>query len=675
VQYTCAKGLDAVIPIWSKIVSSRVIPKYLLLLAIAWIGAPVTAHAQQLTAADRAEWSQKLVNLIPVTLEGSRTVQDLAQLKPDDIYRILADSWSSLANSDVKQYILSCIVQNDNDRILDILQLGVSDESLAVQNRALQYCESFGFDSFTEDFTAYQAWRQRTQGKPLKEVIAASMKTLVAALPAIDEAHRSAIFNILVRTNLSGTSHTSKIRREAALAAGLPDALAPWIRQQNNLMWTAYQLVRNLRPDEAFLRRVVLPLTDPKIESAVRYQALSALGSDQNLWASAPLMKMLIAEYPEAGTEIIGQAVSQIGDPHCIPALIAMMESDNTPEGNRVIGNILTPLTGVSNAYVRDAAWWRAWWNRNNARFAADVRTMPIPKLAVHARPMQAVGQNQEPARPVMRQIADDPKRAYWFIDPVGRTRRITNVTIRRFSGSILASAAARGIKSDDVEQPPTPPIGRPMPQSQPAGGVHLEAPGLIVVLTSDGDAASAAGFWQEAAYRGLDKQYCVAVVVAPKWSENQQLVWLTAQDLKGVKEAKFSIEKLAADVVKDVSSVRTIDASRIFIHGIGNGGSAAYAASLDEKSPFRGTYVLGGAFKSAGLPPLERAGGRRYLIQNSKDDHVHPYWTAEAAQKMLVQKGAVVKLEASTGYLGSQGADAVMAQLKSSFDWLAASK
>jgi predicted esterase len=647
------------------------------LIVCAYAGVAPPCNAQQLTAAERAVWTQKLTNLIPTSLEGSRTVSDLAVLRPDDMYLVISDNWPALSNSDVKQYILSCVAQNDNDRILDILQLGVNDDSLAVQNRSLQFCESFGFDSFTEDFTAYQAWRRRSEGKPLKQVINESMKAVVAMLPTVDDAHRSALLNILVRTNFTATSRTSRIRREAALTAGLPDALVSWMKQQNNFMWTAYQIIRNLRPDEQFVRREIMPLTDAKVDSAVRYQALSALGMEQNTWATGPLMKMMIAEYPDAATEIIGQTLSQIGDPHIIPTLIALMESDNTPEGNRVIGNILSPLTGVSNAYVRDSVWWRAWWNRNNARFPAELRATAIPKLVVRARPVIAPGQNivQEHTRPALRQIANDPKRAYWFIDPMPQGGRAAQANRRRFAGSVLVSATASGRK-DSGQQPPPPPAIKPTLHSPAVGGsANSDLPGLIVVLTSDGDAASAAGFWYDAAVRALDKQYYVAVVVAPKWTETQQTVWLTGQEIKSFKDAKFSTEGLVEDVVKDVASIKKIDVDRVFLHGIGSGGSAAYAASLDEKSPFHGYYILSASFKSTGLPPLDRASGKRYLIQNNKDDRVHPYWTAEAAQKLLVQKGAAVKLEASSGYLGSQTPDAVMAQIKTSFDWLAAGK
>lgn len=640
---------------------------------------PVPCAAQQLSAAERASWSQKLTNLIPNSVEGIRTVQDLAALPPDDVYAILAENWPALSNSDIKQYILSCVVQNDNARVLDILQLGVADSSLLVQNKALQFSESFGFDSFTEDFTAYQLWRQQNAGKPLKDVILSSMKYVVSILPKTDEPHRSALLNILVRTNFSATSVTSRLRRDAALDSGLADALVPWIRQQNNFMWTAYQIIRNMRPSEEFIRRVVLPLSDVKTEPAVRYQALSVLGSEQNTWATEPLMKMMLSEYPDPSAEIIGQTLGQIGDPHIIPTFIAMMDADNTPEGNRLLGNILSPITGVTNAYVRDAAWWKVWWTRNNARFPADVRAMALPKLAVRQRPVLQAAQNgfQEAARPSLRQIAGDPKRAYWFIDPRINGNRLTQMTGRRSINPLVISAALRPGKAELAGQPPPPPIGKSAPIADAAapGARANDAPGLIVVLTSDGDAASAAGFWYEAAAHALEKKYYIAVVAAPKWTPNQQSVWLTNPDMKGAKEAKFSTETLVADVVKDISATNTIDANRIFLHGIGAGGAAAYAIALDERSPFRGFYVLGATFKTSALPPLDRAAGKRFLIQNGKDDRVHPYWMAEAAQKLLTQKGATVKLDPTPGYLGSQSIDAVMGLIKASFDWMTASK
>jgi predicted esterase len=579
------------------------------------------------------EWADKLHNLIPNSVEGIRVIQDLGALAPDTILNILNANWASLTSPDVKQYILSCMVQNDNPRMLDILDLGVRDNSIAVQVRALQFCESFGFQPFTEDFDAYLKWRDENRGKPLKEVLASSLKAAVAAIPAADDAQRSVYFNILVRTNFSATSQTSRWRREAALSAHLAEALMPWLKEQNNMMWSCFQIVRNIRPGEEFMKTRILPLADPKVETSVRYQALNTLGSPENRWATAPLMKMMLAEYPDSPCEMIGQAISQLGDPGVIPTLISMMEMDNTPEGNRVIGNVLAPLTGVTNSVVRDAKWWRSWWNRNSKRFAADVRSLPFPKVAIRARPAPAdlVSPVIRAAQPMLKQVAGDVKKSYWFIDT--RPQFQPGGGIR--AHNVLRAPAAGGVA------PPASP-GANMPAN----------PGLIVVLTGDGDGATASAFWQEAARSALNSAYCVAVVNAPRWIDTQTVTWITAAEMKKVKEAKFSAESLLTEVVKDVESYRQIDTSRVLLHSIGAAGMAAYSASLDPQSPFTGYLIASATFRSADLPALDKASGRKYLILNDRDDKTHPFWMAEAAQKLLQQKGALVTLEPTLGYL-----------------------
>ena len=83
---------------------------------------------------------------------------------------------------------------------------------------------------------------------------------------------------------------------------------------------------------------------------------------------------------------------------------------------------------------------------------------------------------------------------------------------------------------------------------------------------------------------------------------------------------------------------------ARIFLHGTADSGPAVYAASLESSTPFKGFYLLATPFKSAGLS-LKQAKGRRYVLQNSKEDKANPYLMAAAAQKILSDNGASVKL------------------------------
>jgi predicted esterase len=602
---------------------------------------PITAFASSTQPPQQAaEWAERLHNLIPNSIEGIRTVQDLGTLPPDSIYTILNSNWPTLT-TEGKLYVLSCIVQNDNPRMLDILDLGVHDPAIMVQNRALQYCESFGFEAFTEDYDAYLKWRESSQNKPLKEVLAASLKSVVAAIPRADEAQRGVLFNILVRANFNATSQTSRWRRDAAISCRLADALLPWMKEQNNMMWTCFQIIRGLRPGEEFMRTKILPLADAKTETSVRYQALSTLGSPDNLLAIDPLLKMMRAEYPDAPCEMIGQAISQVGDPKVIPALIMMMETDNSPEGNRVIGNVLAPLTGVNNSVVRDSRWWRSWWTRNSKRFSPEVRSTPFNKVTVRPRPLPAdpLSPVLRAAQPMLKQVAGDVKRSYWFVDPRPQFRP--------------GSGAAR---------PPVN-VGASVAQQAP--------PGLIVVLPGDGDGATASAFWQEAARKALEGRYCIAIVNAPKWSDTQAITWVTTVEMKRVKEAKFAAEALIQDVVKDVQAYRTIDSSRVILHGIGAGGVPAYCASLDASSTFTATFIASAPFRTAELPSLDSAKGKRYLIQNAKDDRAHPFWMAEAAQKLLQQKGAIVQMDATAGYLGSLSDESYAPLLRASIESL----
>ena len=176
---------------------------------------------------------------------------------------------------------------------------------------------------------------------------------------------------------------------------------------------------------------------------------------------------------------------------------------------------------------------------------------------------------------------------------------------------------------------------------------------GLLVVLPPDGNGASASLFWQGVLEKSLKNHYFVAVATAPKWSDSQAQTWVTADEMKQVKEAKFSTEKFAAEIVQDVTSSHNIQPGRVFLHAAADSGMAGYACSLEETTPFRGFYLLASPFKSAGLPPMARAKGRRYVIQHAQDDKSAPYIMAAAAQKVLTEHGAVVKL---LSYKGSHG-------------------
>ena len=129
---------------------------------------------------------------------------------------------------------------------------------------------------------------------------------------------------------------------------------------------------------------------------------------------------------------------------------------------------------------------------------------------------------------------------------------------------------------------------------------------GLLVVLPSgDGDADKAIAFWTDAMRYVLKGRYYVALAVIPKWDSLKTVTWLTANNVKDIKDAKFSTETFAADIAGDVSKGFNIDPNRVYLHGAAESGLAVYACSLSDATPFKGFYIHDAPFRSAQLPPL----------------------------------------------------------------------
>jgi predicted esterase len=574
-------------------------------------------------------------------------MQAFSKLEPDTSLAIVKSVWRKIPSPETRLYLFNML--QDHPRVLEIIHLGTGDPSLHVQNRALQVLEMYSFESFAEDFSSYLAWRAKQSGRTLEDTIRESCRDYIQKVNKADEQQRPQLLAVLQRIayNLSSTANP-RVRRKAMLESGLPDALAAWINNPPTA-WTAFAVLRNLRMDEAYLRKVVLPLTERRQDVNYRRQAIGVLAVPDNRWAADILLKMLVQEYPDPESENIAYALTQTADAKALPTLIAMLEADKSPDGLRILGNILNLMTGNNSGQMHDGAWWRTWWARNASRFTAEVAAMPIPQIVVRSR---ATAQSQT-GGPEQHQIAGDFKRTYWLVRPPEFVRN------RQVGGGVVA--------------PPAPP--RPDGAVKAAGDVQGPArdqrPGLLVVLPPDGNGAEAALFWQEVLQKSLKNRYIIAVASAPKWSATQSKIWVTSEEIKEVKEAKFSTERFAAEIVQDVTANHAVDAGRIFLHGAAESGTAVYAASLEESTPFRGFYVLSAGFKSAGLPPMARAKNRRYLIEHSRDDKAAPYIMAAAAQKVLSEHGAAVKLLPYQGTHGYRFTDPAADPIAEAMAWL----
>jgi len=585
--------------------------------------------------ADRAGMTDQL---IARTRESYLANVELSKARPQETFEIVRDHWKDLTSDESKQKLLFALVHSDNPHLLEILDIGLNDSEASVQSLAYDLLQGFTYSDFSKNPAAYRTWHKEILGKTVAEVVATGCKKLVTHYLQADAVERSSLFNMLMSQDFDPTTELAKVRRRAALDAGLMDAIEKALKPPffaNDSVSLAREnltLLRKLQPDEAIVRRVIVPLTSPNIFRSIRREAVSFLFGIKNIWASDILFDMLQEDYRDPSTErwSLIAGLSNSTDPHLIPKIIAVLEVDDSPQTAQLMGFALPRLTGRKQDGPHDGAWWHLWWDRNKMNFPADVRAVPYPKIPIH-KTLEARGFLQR--RTERHLLGDDPQRTYWLLSP-----------------AYISPTTAQ--------------------ETSP----HKPAFGLIVVLADGGDSyEDLIDFWKNAIQKSLKDGYFVAVPIAPKWSEHQPVTWITRQNMTQVKQARFATETFLNDVAADVSANYPLDPNRLFLHGIGEGGLAAYACSLMDSTPFRGFYLLSSSFKTSQLPPLTHARGRHYLIQQSKEDKITPYFQALAAGELLRKQSAVVKLTPTLGEHGYKFAASPWEQIAQAIGWLEA--
>src|SRR5262252_458435 len=78
---------------------------------------------------------------------------------------------------------------------------------------------------------------------------------------------------------------------------------------------------------------------------------------------------------------------------------------------------------------------------------------------------------------------------------------------------------------------------------------------------------------------QALSDDWLAVELVAPKWRDDQTIVWPTAA--LPTKDAKFTTEDFFAAVHKDVTKTFKVDAKRVFALGWSSGGPPVYTLAL----------------------------------------------------------------------------------------------
>jgi predicted esterase len=190
---------------------------------------------------------------------------------------------------------------------------------------------------------------------------------------------------------------------------------------------------------------------------------------------------------------------------------------------------------------------------------------------------------------------------------------------------------------------------------------------GLVIVLPGGDGSEDFRPFVGKVYQEVFAKRYLVAQPVAVSWDEDQKITWPTKTD--PVEKMKFTTEEFVAAVIKDVGKKHKLNPKHVFTLSWSSGGPAAYAVSLTEKTPVRGSLVAMSVFVQRRLPPLKNAKGQAYYLLHSEDDKVCRFFFARLAVSSLKKNGAKVTLATYEGGHGWHGD--VYGNIRKGIAWL----
>lgn len=160
--------------------------------------------------------------------------------------------------------------------------------------------------------------------------------------------------------------------------------------------------------------------------------------------------------------------------------------------------------------------------------------------------------------------------------------------------------------------------------------------------------------------------QYLLVQLIAPKWREDQDIIW--PSKALPTPDMRFTTEEFVDAVVAEVLEEHEIDREHVFALGWSSSGTSVYAAALAKKTRFTGALIAMSVWKPTLLPELDHAKKRAFAILHSPEDFI-PIAQAEAARDALAEAKAEVHY---TTYDGGHGwPNDVYQRLRTNIDWL----
>ena len=259
----------------------------------------------------------------------------------------------------------------------------------------------------------------------------------------------------------------------------------------------------------------------------------------------------------------------------------------------------------------RDIHAWVQWWEAHKADYPADVRALPYPRIGKIAAPSRIYSLLEETR---LVRFKTPPQSAYY-----------------RIASGYL------------VTLPPAPQTAAYIPGGATAALTEEQKPGLLIILTN-----TAAQFdrqkqyWMQFDRLALKGRYVIALIVPPN-AKSEKSLW-TLRATTGAKSLPTAQELVAA-TIQDLLATIPLSQTRRYCVGVGEGGMAALACALAPSLGIRGVVADTAPFRSADLPPLANAKGKRIALLQDKSGHTLPEFVRTVARQTLAKAGAVLRV------------------------------
>jgi predicted esterase len=313
--------------------------------------------------------------------QARASAAELAKLPPDVGWRLVESAWGEM-EAGAKQMLVRTAAPASAPCAVRILHLGITGESVSLQNTAFEALKGVAFTDFTHDYGAYVRWHEEFKDAWLLEAQVACFQRFARDTFAM-ATHE--FVQALADVSAPQAITAQPAIRQIVEETGILERLLTTAAQPGKTGDSAGSLLTRMPLDEETLRSRILPLLAGDQPMDVRVRAANIFSRIKATFATEALLTALVDATRDGERHQLWQFSMALGElqvPSTIPTMIGLIEARGGYDTVYGIGYFgLGKVTGVRYDESQDGAWWRAWWQENRQRFGEPVASMEVSKF------------------------------------------------------------------------------------------------------------------------------------------------------------------------------------------------------------------------------------------------------------------------------------------------------